>query len=93
MRDRFVTHLMTAAGIGLAVGAGVALLTAPASGRRTRQRIATWSRKRVGHARRAMTRAQHRAHDVVDQAQRALRTMRRPGDALHVGGGEYGATG
>ena len=62
--------------LGAVLGAGVALLLAPATGEETRRRVADAGRRWRGAARRRMDRALETAADLQQTASSALETGR-----------------
>jgi gas vesicle protein len=62
--------------LGALVGAGIALLLAPGSGRETRQRLADAGRRWGGAARSKLDEAREAANDLQQDAKSALRAGR-----------------
>lgn len=63
--------------VGLAVGAGLALLMAPATGSDTRRRLGETASRLSKDAREGMGHAREKMHDITDDAKSALDSGRK----------------
>ena len=72
-RERQVTNFMTGLLLGAVIGAGLALLTAPGPGRRTRKRI---RRAAVGARDSATDRLDHLANEMKGKVDEVVRSAR-----------------
>jgi gas vesicle protein len=71
--ERQVTNFMTGLLLGAVIGAGLALLTAPAPGRKTRKRL---RRAAVGARHSATDRLDHLADEVKGKVDEVVRSAR-----------------
>lgn len=82
--------------VGLAVGAGLALLMAPASGSDTRRRLGETASRLSKDAREGVGHARDKMHDLADDAKSALdsgrKAFQRVRDGAETAATEFGDT-
>lgn len=72
MNDMKNSEIAITLGVGMLVGAGVALLLAPRSGQKTRQHLEAFARDTLDEGRRRIDEAQEHLEDQADRVRSAL---------------------